>query len=173
MMPAINLPLYSAYWVVPNQIMAGEYPGHYYLEENTPKRIDALLEAGITTFIDLTMPNDRIPYEHLLRERAGYYQIDIQYHRFAISDFATPAPETMRAVLDTIYRATANGGKVYIHCSAGIGRTGTAVGCFFVEQGMNSKEALKQVNKLCYYARSPENARQKQYVRDWVNSPSP
>jgi hypothetical protein len=162
-----NLPPYNSYWVTPDQFMAGEYPGHRYNEEQTPLRLDALLEAGITTFIDLTEPHERIPYEPILRERAGYYDRAIEYHRFSIGDFGTPSPENMRAILDTIHKVLARGSKPYIHCWAGMGRTGTAVGCYLVETGMSGADALLKVDKLCYYAPSPQTKGQKDFVRDW------
>lgn len=162
-----KLPNYNAYWVIPDQFMAGEYPGHRFNEEETPKRIDALLEAGITTFIDLTMPGERIPYEPVLRERAGYYQVKTHYHHFSIGDFGIPAPESMRVILDTIHHTLANGGKPYVHCWAGMGRTGTTVGCYFVESNMSGAEALSKVKRLCYYAPSPQTKGQKDFVRNW------
>ncbi len=162
-----NLPPYNSYWVTPDQFMAGEYPGHRYNEEQTPLRLDALLEAGISTFIDLTEPHERVPYEAVLRERAGYYGVEVQYHRFSIGDFGTPSPENMRTILDTIHNALARGDKPYIHCWAGMGRTGTAVGCYLAETGMSGADALLKVDKLCYYAPSPQTKGQKDFVRYW------
>lgn len=162
-----NLPPYNAYWVIPDQFMAGEYPGHRYNEAQTPLRLDALLEAGITTFIDLTEPHERIPYEATLREQASYYHVAVQYQRFSIGDFGTPSHEKMRIILDTIHSALAAGEKPYIHCWAGMGRTGTAVGCFFAETGLSGNAALLKVERLCYYAPSPQTEEQKNFVRNW------
>ncbi len=162
-----KLPRYNSYWVLPDKFMAGEYPGHRFNEGKTENRIDALLEAGITTYIDLTTPGERIPYEHVLLERAGYYQIETNYYRFSIGDFGIPSPKEMRVILDTIHQALADGGKPYIHCWAGMGRTGTAVGCYFVESGLDGAEALLKVDQLCYYAPSPQTEDQKDFVRNW------
>lgn len=162
-----KLPRYNSYWVIPDQFMAGEYPGHRFDESKTEKRLDALLEAGITTYIDLTMPDERIPYEPILVERASYYQVEAKYHRFSIGDFGIPSPNEMRVILDAIHQSIANGSKPYIHCWAGMGRTGTAVGCYFVENGLNGLEALLKVDRLCYYAPSPQTGGQKDFVRNW------
>ncbi|MBT3321133.1 MAG: hypothetical protein HN392_02500 [Anaerolineae bacterium] len=162
-----KLPPYNSYWVIPQKFMAGEYPGHNYNEDLTPLRADALIEANIQTFIDLTEPNERIPYEAIAQERAGYYGKEIQYHRFSIGDFGTPSPENMRIILDTIHNSLAQGKTPYVHCWAGMGRTGTVVGCYFVETGMSGAEALKKVDKLCYYAPSPQTKGQKDFVRNW------
>ena len=162
-----KLPPYNSYWVIPNQFMAGEYPGHRYNEMQTPRRLDALLETGITTFIDLTEPRERVPYEPVLRERASYYQADVNYHRFSIGDFGIPSAEKMRAILDTIHKALHEGKPPYVHCWAGMGRTGTVVGCYLAETGLNGAAALLKVNQLCHYAPSPQTQVQKDFIRHW------
>ena len=162
-----KLPPYNSYWVIPDQFMAGEYPGHQYNDEITPLRLYKLLEAGITTFIDLTEPHERVPYEPVLRERAGYYQVEINYQRFSIGDFGTPTQEKMRTILDTIHNTLAAGQKPYVHCWAGMGRTGTVVGCFLAETGLGGDAALLKVDRLCYYAPSPQTEAQKNFVRNW------
>ena len=162
-----KLPPYNSYWVSPKKFMAGEYPGHSYNAMQTPLRLDALLEAGVRTFIDLTQPKERVPYEPALRERAGYYGVKIQYHRFSIGDFGTPSTQNMRTILETIHNALSQNKMPYVHCWAGMGRTGTVVGCYFVETSMSGTEALIKVDKLCYYAPSPQTKGQKDFVRSW------
>ncbi len=162
-----KLPPYNSYWVIPQKFMAGEYPGHRYNEDITPLRLDKLIEAGIHTYIDLTQTNERIPYETTIQERAGYYGTEVQYHRFSIGDFGIPSQKNMRTILDTIHNALAHENAPYVHCWAGMGRTGTVVGCYFVEIGMSGTDALKKVDKLCYYAPSPQTKGQKDFVRNW------
>ena len=162
-----KLPPYNSYWVVPDQFMAGEYPGDRFYAEKTPLRLDKLLEAGINTFIDLTEPHERVPYVSVLLERAEYYQVEISYQRFSIGDFGIPSHKHMRSILDTIHNALSTGNKPYIHCWAGMGRTGTAVGCFLAETGLGGEAALLEVDRLCYYAPSPQTVAQKNFVRNW------
>ena len=57
-----KLPIVESYWVEENRFLAGEYPGEYN-PEITRRRLDAFLETGITTFIDLTQPHELPPYE--------------------------------------------------------------------------------------------------------------
>ncbi|HKJ40023.1 MAG TPA: hypothetical protein VJ972_14700, partial [Anaerolineales bacterium] len=65
-------PITESYWVEPGRFLAGEYPGKF-TPDSTRKRIDALLEAGFNTFIDLTKPNETIPYFRTLLELAKLY----------------------------------------------------------------------------------------------------
>jgi hypothetical protein len=82
----------------------------------------------------------------------------------------------MRAIQEELALALAGGEKVYVHCRAGIGRTGTVAGCFLVEQGLDGEGALRELNALwtlqCARAASwpevPQTLEQANYVRLWI-----
>jgi hypothetical protein len=79
MQSLFDLPYADSYWVIPAKVLAGEYPGAYG-EENTRKRIQALLKCGVRTFIDLTQPGDsRYPYSALLFQEADDYGYDVSW----------------------------------------------------------------------------------------------
>ena len=62
-------PLAGSYWVTP-RLLAGEYPGADTAAGATA-RLEALIAAGITYFIDLTQPGELPPYDHLLPPALG------------------------------------------------------------------------------------------------------
>jgi len=163
-------------------LFAGEYPGAYDDDEAAVTRIGQLTRQGITTFIDLTTAEDAArglsAYDHLLEDAKTTDGKDLHHHRFAIPDMGAPdGPEIMRGVLDLIQSEVDAGRKVYVHCWGGIGRTGTAVACWLVENGATPDEALAQVQALydanmspekrARYPHSPQAASQVAYVRDW------
>src|SRR5512142_343145 len=94
-------PISESYWVVPGHLLAGEYPAQFD-EQVTRRRIDTLLEAGFDLFIDLTRPNETVPYRATLLEEAKAYGIEVIHQRFTIGDFGLPTPEQMNSILDTI-----------------------------------------------------------------------
>lgn len=168
-----QLPIPESYWVEPGRFLAGEYPGRYDAEQ-TRRRLDALIEAGIDTFIDLTKEDENIPYENMLKEQSQIYDRDARYYRFPIGDFGLPTPELMKTILDKIDQSLQAGGRVYVHCWGGIGRTGTTVGCYLVRRGLSGEEALRQlarwwreVPKSRIHIHSPETLEQRVFVRDW------
>jgi hypothetical protein len=172
-----RLPIIESYWVQEHRFLAGEYPGNYN-PEITRRRMDQFLEAGIDTFIDLTQPNEHVPYETILKEQARAYEMDTQYHRFPIRDHDTSSRETMSRILNTIDEALDHGRNVYVHCWGGIGRTGITVGCHLVRHGMKNSQAVQHVNKLYktrpnnpYYPRSPETAEQIDFILNWNEIP--
>ncbi len=178
-MSELKRPILESYWVEPERFLAGEYPGHAYGEQ-LRQRLDAFLDFGITTFIDLTDPDELPPYLPMLAEQARYYESEIRYKRFTIPDHNAPAPETMQAILDEIDASLAAGHKVYVHCWGGIGRTGTVVGCYLVRHGHTSQGALGQlaewwqeVPKSRIWPYTPETKEQIEFILNWDNSPLP
>ena len=173
----LKRPVAESYWVKPGYFLAGEYPGHFS-QEHTRKRIDALIEAGIDTIIDLTRPNETTPYLKLLQEQSRAYGVEVRYHRFAIGDFGLPTPELMKSILDQLDESLAAGRKIYLHCWGGIGRTGTVVGCYLVRHGKSGAQALKQlaewwkgVPKSHIHPQSPETDEQVEFIRNWKDAP--
>jgi hypothetical protein len=171
----IKLPIPESYWVEEGCFLAGEYPGRFEVEQ-ARKRLDTLIEAGFDTFIDLTKPNETTPYLYILQEQAKAYETEVQYYRFPIGDLGLPTPELMKSILDQIDESLRAGRKVYLHCWGGIGRTGTAVGCYLVRRGLDGNEALRQlaawwrkVPKSSIHPHSPETFEQARFVLNWEN----
>ena len=178
-MKSSERPISESYWVEEGCFLAGEYPGRFEAEQ-ARKRLDALIEAGFNTFIDLTRENETVPYAHILQEEAKVYDADVQYLRFAIGDLGLPTPERMRAILDQIDSSLQSGRKVYLHCWGGIGRTGTTVGCYLVRRGLNGNEALRQlatwwrtVPKSYIHRQSPETIEQMTFILNWEKYENP
>jgi atypical dual specificity phosphatase len=157
---AYERPHNDCYWVLPGRLLAGAYPELH---------LDALLAAGVDCFVDLTSDSDApTPYALQVKGRA-------RWHGFAITDYAVPGASLMRRIVDTLDDELARGSRVYLHCHAGVGRTGTAVGCWLVEQGFTGGEALRLIaNKRdALLGQSPETEAQREFVRRWRARQSP
>jgi protein-tyrosine phosphatase len=165
-------PIPNSYLLLEGRLIAGEYPGD---RDETPARakLGALLDAGVTAFIDLTEPHELAPYEGLVTKMARARGREVKYHRHPIQDISVPrSAVVMRELLDRIDAALDDGGVVYVHCWGGVGRTGTVVGCHLVRSGMTGDEALARVAELFKHmekyprrGRSPETDEQEAYVR--------
>src|SRR4030095_16989593 len=106
----LNVPYPNSYWVIPNQLLAGEYSGDAD-EGIARKRLIALLDAGVRTILDLTdedeINEDAKPvpkYWPLLRDIAEERGLEFTYARIPIPDQSVPSVWTMRCMLDVIDR---------------------------------------------------------------------
>jgi protein-tyrosine phosphatase len=164
-------PIPESYWVVESQMLAGEYPGSY-TDEITRRRLDRLVQGGISMFIDLTQPGEMQPYEPILHQLAYEYDRPIHHVRFPIPDFGVPTHQQMERILEAIDKELETGRAIYLHCRGGIGRTGTVVGCHLVRRGMTGEQALEEIARLRIGApngfyRSPESDKQWEFVMNW------
>ena len=153
-------PLPNAYWVIPGKLLAGDHPGLY--PGRTQQRVASLIQAGILCAVSLSTVEEGEPYARWLQVRS-----------FPVHDMMTPSTERMIQILDAI-DAEAQEGAVYVHCRAGLGRTGLVVGCFLVRHGMDGESALAKITSLRgetaqAWKSSPETESQRQMVGSWKN----
>lgn len=190
-------PITYSYWVIPEKVLAGEYPGNQMRKsgifrvlrtlldqsiafcrhplEGWPtdnKRVKKLLRAGVTNYLDLTQSDELLPYEALLNREAELLGMVINYKRVPIKDQNITTSDEIAKCISFINESIESDNKVYIHCLRGLGRTGMIVGCFLVDKGLTGKEALKKItylrkSVLNSFLPSPQNRRQSGVVENW------
>ncbi len=65
-----------------------------------------------------------------------------------MEDMQAPAQEQLERCLSVIDRAHRQEMGVAIHCTAGLGRTGVVLACYFVDQGLSGSNAMARVREL-------------------------
>ena len=167
-------PTNRSYWVVPGKLAAGAYPDrHSVTPDDQIDVVEQLLRVGIGDFVNLTQDRPGGTESHLVR----YDQAIIgraSVIRFEIPDFGIPTVEAMTAILDHIDRRLAVGLGVYVHCQAGVGRTGTVVGCWLIRHQLAESDNVFSViekrrkgNQEAPDHTSLETEAQRQFVRAW------
>jgi ADP-ribosyl-[dinitrogen reductase] hydrolase len=126
----------------------------------------------VRSFIDLTEPHELPPYGLLLPAHATYQCFPIPDHKLPLS------AQHMRELQTAMERSMHAGPVVYVHCRAGIGRTGLAVGCYLREQGESADGAMAELNRLwqqnaraARWPSIPETDEQERYIREWMPHP--
>ena len=161
----VEPPASDAYWVVADWLAAGPHP-----HADDRPRLNELLEDGFEVFINLTAQHIRGSSDRHLRdytgavEAAGGVVIDAP-----IQDMGLPSLGQARTILDAIDSALTSGQKVYVHCWAGVGRTGTIVGCWLVRHGIPNDEVASTITTLRYglLGDSPQSDDQLDFIQQW------
>lgn len=143
-------------------------------------RMQALAECGITLSVSLMFPNERDhqgnefrPYEPTLVAAAAARGRTCRCIRIPIVDGGVPSQDEMAQILDAIDGELAVGGRVYLHCWGGRGRTGTAAACWLIRHAVAaSHTAVDHLQILVSHAAdlfrpTPENELQRQFVGTW------
>ncbi len=94
----------------------------------------ALAEAGVTTIVDLRAEQDLDVPDEMLAD-LGVTRVAI-----AIRDGQTPDVDQVRRFREVVDSAN---GIVYLHCGAGVGRTGTLAAVYLVERGGGGWDAMR------------------------------
>jgi len=108
-------------WIEHGRLLAGRHPCAWS-PDYAEAEVTGLLGQGVTLFLDLTQPNELVPYDGLVPASARHVRLPVQ-------DFTVPSEAQILTALDTIDAELGAGGVVYVHCWAGCGRTGVVVGC--------------------------------------------
>jgi len=161
------------YTVAAGKLLAGEYPGSFR-ETEAREKLRALLKLGVDFFLDLTEADEGLhPYQEILESEAAALDVTVEYRRMEIRDMSVPSLSLMRQIQQTIAAAINAGKTIYVHCLGGVGRTGTVVCCYLIEEGMCCEDAILEIGLLRVGTRntwfdSPQTDEQRRFVLGWT-----
>lgn len=97
---------------------------------------EALADAGVTTIVDLRAEKDIAVDERALGS------LGLERFHLPLRDGQAPSPELVERFLQIVDDSE---GRVFVHCGAGVGRTGTMAAAYLVERdGASPAEVLRR-----------------------------
>lgn len=167
-------PASRSYWIVEGRLAAGAYPD----PRPDGDRIGPLLDAGFDLFINLTEDHPGGGDRHLSRYDRRASERTAVVRRFPVADMGIPTEALMERILDDIDRGLEDGRRVYVHCWAGLGRTGVVVGCWLIRHGLAGPENVETVlrnlragDRESGRRASPQTPAQFRMMRAWPQRP--
>ncbi|MFJ6322145.1 MULTISPECIES: protein-tyrosine phosphatase family protein [unclassified Rhizobium] len=127
---------------IAGELWLGPMPGRLRpfindLDALQTQRIDRIINLAPIAEIEKKAPD----YAAALAENVG-----ISIVRFPVADFGIPADETSFFLLAERTAADLrSGNRIFVHCAAGIGRTGTMAICVLLALGLGAGAATKLV----------------------------
>ena len=157
---------FHAWWAIPGEVLAGEYPGTRQASE-TRDKLHLLVDAGVRTIVDLTDENARMRlYDAEMAAVGAERGVELTRISHPIPDqYVLDGDDGYDAIVRTIEESLASG-VAFVHCWGGVGRTGTVIGCLLIDRGIvDGDGAVKHLVGLRRGSRkahraSPENEHQ-------------
>lgn len=125
---ALGAPVRELSEITPNVHVGGQHHAH---------GLNRLYQRGITAVINL---RDEFDDNHAGIAPEAYLYLPTV-------DDSAPTIDDLRTGVAFIHEQIAEGGVVYVHCAAGIGRSPTMVAAYLVSTGMSPEEAWIRIRE--------------------------
>jgi atypical dual specificity phosphatase len=122
-------------WIESEILAAGSMPV-------TEKDIQSLSNDGVRAIISLT----EYPLTTLHEITPNLLEkLDIRYFHIPIPDQHPPTTEQAEEIVNIIGAMKNESRSVFVHCHAGVGRTGTVLHIYYISQGLSFEKARENV----------------------------
>jgi protein-tyrosine phosphatase len=154
--------------VAPGRLGLTILPGRRDLKRHLPTDLEALKGAGVTHVLCL-LPDMELRHYGVGTLMQAYAQAGFKARQAPMVDQKTTSVEDMREVTAWTGAALAEGGRVTVHCTGGLGRSGMVAACCLKIKGLSSDQAIAEVRRV-RSQRAIETAAQEEFIRAFMPS---
>ncbi len=129
------VPVNNFSWVIDGQLAGMADPTRSLPEEHLQFLEEEHVEFLVSLTEDGTDP-----------DAAGAHGITVLH--IPVADFTAPTMDQLQLFVWVAQAAIEEERAVGVHCTAGLGRTGTFLAAYFVAEGMTAKEAIEHVRSI-------------------------
>lgn len=133
----LSVPVYR--WVTghPSRRYSAILPQLWVGGQQFRRGVNDMRKNGITAIVNMRTAPDDAAMKRLMQE--------VHYLWLPTTDHTPPTFDAIQAGVRFIQQEIDDGGTVYVHCRAGVGRAPTLVACYLVSKGMTPNEAWRAI----------------------------
>jgi protein-tyrosine phosphatase len=126
------------------------------------------LAQGVNMIVNL-VPDDEARQKSGINLNEHYAQLGLRVLHMPVPDFGIPETAPLRTALEQTLAALQQGDTLLVHCHAGLGRTGTFLGCLGrIHLGLDGPQAVTWIRQ--YIPMALENEQQIGFVKNFQST---